>query len=68
MPTIDYKTNSEIQKIIYNKLSECISNNLKIHTIDKNNSMLELDYVTISKVILEGIIDSGYKIVKVKDN
>ena len=56
----------EIQKIICNKLLECMSNNLKIHTIDKENSMLELNYVTISKFILDGIKTSGYEIVKIK--
>jgi len=59
-------TDIEIQKIICNKLLECMSNNLKIHTIDKDNSMLELNYVTISKFILNGIKNSGYKIVKIE--
>ncbi len=59
---------AEIQKIIYDKLSECISNNLKIHTIDKDNSILELDYVTISGIIIDGIRESGYDIVKVKND
>jgi hypothetical protein len=58
----------EIQKIIHDKLSECISSNLKIHTIDQDNSVLELDYVTISKFILDGIKDSGYEIVRIKND
>jgi len=56
----------EIQKIICNELLECMSNNLKIHTIDEDNSMLELNYVKISKFILDGIKTSGYEIVKIK--
>jgi len=59
--------NTDVHKIIYNKLSECLSNNLKVHTIDKDNSMLELDYVTISNFIINGLKEFGYEIVRVDD-
>lgn len=53
-----------VKEIIFNALQNSYSDSIVIHTIDDENSAIEMDYHKITKAILKALGENNYKIVQ----
>lgn len=59
---------SNIEQIIFDSLKNVFTSALTVHTIDDQNSAMELDYEKIAKAIIDDLGKNNYFIVKGRYN
>ena len=52
-----------VKNILYGALQKSVDY-ISIHRIDRENSIIDIDYEKITKTILKSLSESGYKIIK----
>lgn len=62
MTNISFK--NPIKNIIFNALQNSASDNIKIHEIDFDNGVIDINYENITKAIMSALTSEGYKITK----
>jgi hypothetical protein len=58
----------QTRQVIFEALKNIFTSALTVHTIDSNNSAMELDYDMIADEIIFQLNENGYSIVESKNN
>lgn len=53
-----------VKDIIFKALQDSFSSSVTFHQIDNDNSIIEMDYNKITKIILKSLASDGYQITK----